>query len=158
MPVRVEIVTASSVILDRNNWVIRDICNKRNRVTRGVSASQTACNFFSSDYICLLGTLKCTSSSLLLLLDLFSFQLSLSTCHQPIKHHLSWSSSCSLSLHFSFIDRFSSESPLSMCSIHFLCLFLTVCIRRFSPPFISNTWNSNTECKGSWYWWNYLWL
>src|SRR6218665_600199 len=42
---------------------------------------------------------------------------------------------CFVSLQFSFDNRsYSSESPLSMCPIHLLCLFLIVCIRDLSSP------------------------
>src|SRR6218665_1944449 len=49
--------------------------------------------------LCLLRRFKCLKSPLLSLLGLF-FNLSISTCHHPIQHHLSWSSSC---------------TPLSIC-------------------------------------------
>src|SRR6218665_4792 len=42
---------------------------------------------------------------------------------------------CFVSLQFSFDNRsYSSESPLSMCPIHLLCLFRIVCISDLSSP------------------------
>src|SRR5688572_11369125 len=88
--------------------------------------------------LCLLGRFKCPTSPLLSLLGLF-FQLPVIVCHHPIQHHLSWSSSCLPPLHFPSITILSSESPLSVCPIHFLCLSLIVRIRTLSSPIIPNT-------------------
>src|SRR6218665_126672 len=66
-----------------------------------------------------------SSSSLLGL----CFQLSITVRQHPILHHpprFIWF----VFLHFSFDNHsYSSESPLSLCQIHLLCLFLVVCIR-----------------------------
>ena len=40
----------------------------------------------------------------------------------PSRHHPSWSASCFVSFIFSLITVLSSESLLSPCPIHFLCL------------------------------------
>src|SRR6218665_952328 len=76
-----------------------------------------------------------SSSSLLGL----CFQLSITVRQHPILHHpprFIWF----VFLHFSFDNHsYSSESPLSLCPIHLLCLFLVVCIRDLSSPIIAST-------------------
>ena len=66
-------------------------------------------------------------------------------CHHQVQHHLSWSSSSILSLHFPFDNStvLSSECLLSMCPIHFLCLFLIVglCIISLSSPMSVSTYS-----------------
>src|SRR6218665_133123 len=64
-------------------------------------------------------------SPLLSLLGLF-FQLSTTIRHQPVQHHLSWSSSSFPPSIFHSITVLSNEYFLSICPIHFLCLFFTV--------------------------------
>ena len=54
--------------------------------------------------LCLLDRFECTTSPLFSLLDIF-FQIYISTCRHPTQHHLSRSSSCFLSLRFSFANR-----------------------------------------------------
>src|ERR1043165_5955364 len=80
-------------------------------------------NIFLLLVLCLLGRFKYSTSQLLSSLGLF-FQLSVTICHHPIQHHLSWSSSCPPPLHFPSMTVLSSESPLSVCSLHFLYLYI----------------------------------
>ena len=61
-------------------------------------------SFTSSGSLPPIDRFKCPMSPFLSLLSLF-LELSISICHHPIQHHLSWSSSCSPPLHFSFDDR-----------------------------------------------------
>lgn len=76
---------------------------------------------------------QCLTSPLLLLLSLY-LKLSLSICHHPIQHHLSWSSFCCLSLHISVLAVSLLWAGLRL---HFLCLALTVHIRTQSCPLSS---------------------
>jgi len=82
----------------------------------------------------LLAKFKCPTSPLFSLSSL-SPKLSLSICHLQIQRHLSYSSSCSFSLHF----RVYGCSPLSVCPIHFPGLALIVLSRVLSSPIVSTT-------------------
>ena len=75
--------------------------------------------------LCLLGRFKCMALPLFSLLGLF-FQLSITVTvsHRPTQHHLSWSPLVFFLVIFTLITVLSSESPVSMCLIHFLCIFL----------------------------------
>src|SRR6218665_3937746 len=83
--------------------------------------------------LCLLDRFNCLTSPLLSLLNLF-FELSVSTCYLPIHDYLSRSASHS----FSFF--LSSESSITLCTIHFLCVSFLLCvIWAISFPILSNT-------------------